>query len=392
MDGVEGAPGTLPGTDALYENAPCGLLLTGIDGTIRRANRTFCGWVGHAAEELVGARRLTDLLTMGGRIFHQTHWAPLMQMQGSVAEVKLDIRHRDGRTVPMVLNAIRRQHAGGVFDELAIFVAQDRHTYEVELVRARKRAEELLAQQREVEEALKESQVELSRQRARAEHRATFAEQMVGIVSHDLRNPLQAIHMSAHVLGRGDLSTQQRRGVERITNSTQRAQRLIDDLLDFTQARVGRGLTVEPKPIDLHATVADSVEELTHTFAECRLEHRRVGEGACSGDADRLSQVIGNLVANAATYGAKDRPIVVTSRLDPGTFSLAVHNEGEPVSAEALAGLFEPMTRGTSSTGSGRSVGLGLFIVREIARAHGGDVVVESTGAAGTTFTVTCPR
>ena len=88
MDGADDAP-TDP--EALYENAACGLLVTSLDGTLRRANRTFCRWIGYESSELIdGRRRFADLLTMGGRIFHQTHWAPLLQIQGSVAEVKLD--------------------------------------------------------------------------------------------------------------------------------------------------------------------------------------------------------------------------------------------------------------------------------------------------------------
>ncbi|MDQ6680511.1 MAG: PAS domain-containing protein, partial [Pseudomonadota bacterium] len=85
-----------PGPDALFEHAACGLLLTSADGRIRRVNATFCGWVGYAASELVDKRRIQDLLTIGGRVFHQTHFSPLMQMQGSVSEVKLDVMHCSG--------------------------------------------------------------------------------------------------------------------------------------------------------------------------------------------------------------------------------------------------------------------------------------------------------
>jgi phosphoserine phosphatase RsbU/P len=215
---------------------------------------------------------------------------------------------------------------------------------------------------------------------------------MVGIVSHDLRNPLSAIQMSAHLLARGELVPHQQQALGRITNSANRAQRLIADLLDFTVARVGRGLSIARGPIELHALVSESVDELALSFPGRELTHRRLGSGACRGDCDRLTQVIGNLVANAMTYGAFDRPVSVTSRIEATTFALDVHNDGDPIPAEALAGLFEPMTRGSVAINSGRSVGLGLFIVREIARAHGGDVAVSSSAQSGTTFSVTCPR
>ena len=92
------------------------------------------------------------------------------------------------------------------------------------------------------------------------------------------------------------------------------------------------------------------------------------------------------------TYGAFDRPVRVGSRIDATTFTLDVHNEGQAIPAETLAGLFSPMTRGLGAVNSGRSVGLGLFIVREIARAHGGEVSVTSSQDAGTTFSMRCPR
>ncbi len=147
----------LPAADALYDHAACGLLLTAADGTIRRANATLCAWLGYRAADLVDTLRFQDLLTMGGRVFHQTHWAPLLQMQGSLAEVKLDLRHRDGHTVPMLINARRGRHGETRYDELALIVVQDRHQYERELLLARKAAEASLEQRVTAERALQES-------------------------------------------------------------------------------------------------------------------------------------------------------------------------------------------------------------------------------------------
>jgi sigma-B regulation protein RsbU (phosphoserine phosphatase) len=389
---VEGGEAGLPDADALFEEAACGLLLTTADGTIRRVNRTFCRVTGLAAEELVDKRRMQELLTMGGRIFHQTHWSPLLQMQGSVAEIKLDVVHRDGRILPMVMNVVRRRHAGGTFDEISTFLAADRDKYEKELLLARRRAEELLRRQQEVQDALTGSQAELDRQRASAEDRAQFAEQMIGIVSHDLRNPLSAIQLSAYVLERAALAGPHRKALERIASSTQRAQRLIEDLLDFTAAKVGRGLSVTRESIDLHRVVAGAAEELRTSFPGREIEVFATGVGACRGDADRLTQAIGNLVGNAMTYGAIDRPIRLTSRIEQESFVVEVRNEGKPIPAEQFGGLFEPMTRGAGVVNAARSVGLGLFIVREIARAHGGDAGVHSSLEDGTTFFVRCPR
>jgi sigma-B regulation protein RsbU (phosphoserine phosphatase) len=374
---------SLPTTDALFEHAPCGLLLTSEDGTIRRVNATLCGWTGRSPDTMVDRLRLSDLLTTGGRLFHQTHWAPLLQMQGSVAEVKLEIVHADGRRVPMLLNAQRRRHGEAVYHEVAIVIVTDRHRYEQELLLERQKAEQAL-------ERLSESQRALRSAEADAASRALFAEQMVGIVSHDLRNPLSAVLMSAHALGMTDLSTNQMRAVSRIVSASNRAQRLIADLLDFTQARLGRGLSVVPSDASLHELVAAASDELRSAFPTRRLVHVQLGEGGFRGDADRLAQLLGNLVSNAFDYGAPDRPVTVTTEMQPSHCRIAVHNEGAPIAADLLPTLFEPMQRGDQGA-SARSVGLGLFIVHEIAKAHRGRVEVRSTADEGTTFSVDLP-
>lgn len=144
----------------LYEDAACGLLATEADGTILRANRTICNWLGRSSSELVGSR-LQSLLTIGGRMFHQTHWAPLLKLQGSLAEVKLELLHADGQKVPMVMNAVARAHEGVELHELAIFSARDRHRYEVELLKARERAETALRQAQQSQKSLAEAQARL---------------------------------------------------------------------------------------------------------------------------------------------------------------------------------------------------------------------------------------
>lgn len=314
---------------------------------------------------------------MGGRIFHQTHWHPLLQLQGSISEVKLDVVHQNGAAIPMVLNALRHERSGAEVHELAAYIARDRDKYERELVLSRKRLESLVA--------------EATRLQAEAKDRALFAEQMVGIVSHDLRNPLSAIAMGAALLGRSELCGNQQRVVSRISRATERATHLIADLLDFTKARLGQGLEVSRAGIDLHGAVAEAVDELAHVHPNRTIVHVREGRGACSADASRIAQLVGNLVSNAITHGHPSAPITVTSTATEEECSVAVHNQGTPIPVAAQAGIFQAMTRGANAPATGRSVGLGLFIVREIARAHGGTAEVNSSAEHGTTFRVTFP-
>jgi phosphoserine phosphatase RsbU/P len=362
---------------ALLDAAPCGLMCTTPDGTFLRANRMFCSWIGYAEDELVHRRKFQELLSVGGRIFHQTHWAPLLAMQGSISEVKLELTHRDGSTLPVVLNAIVR-HANVKVHELAAYVARDRDKYERELIQSRERLEELVAETR--------------RLHAEAADRAALAEQMIGIVSHDLRNPISTIQTAAAMLSRGLPPAGQERMVARIARVSQRADRLIGELLDLTQARLGAGLVVRREPIDLHALVGEAVEELALAHPGRSLVHAQIGAGDCEADASRLEQLIGNLVSNAMSYGRPDAAVTVTSAIDADEFSIAVHNLGAPIAEETLPTLFEPMTRGDKASSSKRSVGLGLFIVNQVAKAHGGKTVVQSSSDAGTTFRASFPR
>ncbi|WP_397453174.1 ATP-binding protein [Pseudomonas sp. NA-150] len=380
----------LPSPQALFEDAPCGLVVTKEDGTILRANLTFCNWIGFSEADLC-KRRFQDLLTMGGRIFHQTHWAPLMQMQGSVAEVKLDLKHRDQHTITMLLNGVRREQHSGAFYELALFGTTDRDRYERELLNARQLAEALLQEKTAAETALRQAQAELKLAYEKAQRRALFAEQMVAIVSHDLKNPLTAIKMASDFLARGERTSKETQLLGHIGQSSERAQRMIADLLDFALARVGRGIGVARSAMDLHNVIGQSLNELRVAFPKAILVHQSLGAGTAYLDADRVQQIIGNLVANSVAYGDLQQPITITSRVERDGAAVSVHNQGAVIPQSVIAVLFEPMTRGTEINNDLRSVGLGLFIVREIAKAHGGSVSVSSSAVSGTTFSVHFP-
>jgi len=372
----------------LFDSAACALAVTAEDGTILRANARLGEWLGLSNAELHG-RRFQDLLTMGGRIFHQTHLAPMLRMHGSINEVKLDMLHHDGHKVTVLLNASKRDQADAVVHDLALFGTTDRDKYERELLNARKLAEALLQQRTTAEMALQQAQAELSEAYAVAQRRALFAEQMMAIVSHDLKNPLTAIRMASDFLSRSERTPKERQLLGHIAQSSERAQRMIADLLDFTQARVGHGISIKTTSLDLHAVIQHAVDELRVAFPNATLKHNTEGKGAACLDADRVQQVIGNLVANSVAYGDLLMPITITSRLADSGCEIAVHNHGTVIPETLLAGLFEPMTRGTDQGSEVRSVGLGLYIVRELAKAHGGDVAVSSCENTGTTFTVT---
>ena len=376
---------------SLYDAAPCGLLTTSANGLIRHANQTFCRWIGIPLDELLDKVRLQDLLTVGCKIFHQTHWLPLLQIQGSVGEVQLELVQRGGHVLSVLVNAQQREQLDEIFHDIAVFIATDRKKYEHELLLARRRAEELLESERKAQDAAQDA---LRLLEQAAQQRAVLAEQLVGIVSHDLRSPLNVMVLGAGMLAasEGMPAAAHGRTVNRVISAGKRATRLVDDLLDFTQTRLGSGLSVQIGAFDLHELVAECVDELKLVWTGRMLEHTRVGAGLVDADSGRLAQVVTNLVSNAMTYGAPERPITITSAIDAASFRISVRNDGPSIPADLLPHIFEPLRRGEQQVKLGsRSVGLGLYIVHQIALAHGGTVSVESNAEHGTTFTVMAP-
>lgn len=258
---------------------------------------------------------------------------------------------------------------------------------------ARRPTAELIDEQEWLLSALAD-QAAVALEKTRLDESAEFRERLIGIVSHDLRDPVSAISMAAEVLlERNGLDAHTTRTVVRIQNSAGRATRLISDLLDFTQARLGGGIPVDRKPTDLHALVRQTVDELELAHPDREFSVMLEGDAHGQWDADRISQVVGNLLSNALHYSPAGSVVRLTVEDAGQDVLLTVHNEGEPIPSERLAHVFEPLRRAASElTKTSRSVGLGLYIVRHIVEAHQGTVSVESSDEQGTTLTVRLPR
>ena len=218
---------------------------------------------------------------------------------------------------------------------------------------------------------------------------AEFRRRLLGIVAHDLRNPLGAIMMSADVLRAYELPERALSVVTRIRRSAERMGRMISDLMDYSQGQVGGGIPIAPQDADMADIGRRTIEEIEASTPERRVRLSVAGDTAGRWDPDRVAQVLGNLVGNALQHGSGDVDVSVSGEAD--RVRLRVANGGNPIPADLLPRLTQPFARG-SAHGSGQGLGLGLYIVNEIVRAHGGTLRIESDAASGTRFTISWPR
>ena len=234
------------------------------------------------------------------------------------------------------------------------------------------------------------------RKRAQDEivQRSAYEQQLIGIVSHDLRNPINAIVMAAALLSKQEAVNElHEKAVARIVSSAERARRLLRDFLDFAQARSLGRLPVAPAAANIKQIARQVFDEVRglHPKRQATIEHQGSEEGTW--DADRLSQVIGNLLSNAFQHSPANAAVRLRTSGGEDEVVIEVHNEGAPIPPEDLARLFQPFEQGAGSRQSAeRSVGLGLFITKQIVAAHQGMIAVQSTVEEGTVFTVRLPR
>ena len=231
---------------------------------------------------------------------------------------------------------------------------------------------------------------ELKETQHRLEREAEFRERFLGVLGHDLRNPLAAILLAARRLeARTELPAGVTSTVARIASSASRMRRMIDELLDFVRARAAGQLPLNRAPVDLRQVLEQVVAEAELAGAGGRVTVATSGDVTGVWDSDRLVQMVDNLVRNALRYGAPDRPVRIEAEGRPDEVAVAVVNEGPCGSLARQERLFEPFARGSDQDGEG--LGLGLFIVRAVAASHGG--TVEGTSSAvETRFVVRLPR
>lgn len=372
MNGENQGAGVLPAIDLedLFESAPCGYVLADKDGRISRANATLAQWIGTDAPSLVG-RRFSELLTIGGKLYYETHFAPLLRMQGALNEIALDLACGGGRRLSVLVNAVERRDEFGnpLLVRITVFNASERRRYERSLVEAKAAAEEAMA----------------------AEHAfAELREQFIAVLGHDLRNPLASIAGGIRLLGKESVSDRGRKVLDLMEGSILRASTLIDNVMDFARGRLGSGIGIVPdRDTRIAPVIEQVVAELRSITRDRTIEAAIDPELAVEADHGRIGQLVSNLLGNALTHGSAAQPVRLSAGSSGGMFELSVANGGEPISADAMKQLFQPFFRGSVRPNQ-QGLGLGLHIAAEIAKAHGGTIAVTSD-AVETCFTFTMP-
>jgi PAS domain S-box-containing protein len=354
--------------DDLYEHAPCGYISTLPDGTIVRVNQTLIDWTQHTRDALLSGTKFQSLLAVGSKIYYETHYAPLLQMQGVANEIAFEITCADGRIMPVLVNSRVRRDTDGtpLFNRITLFDATDRRRYERELLLARRKAEQV----------------------------AKDKADLLAMLSHDIRNPLNAVMGVVQLLDHSDLNDAQHRFVRLLKSSSENMLKLLNHVLELSKVESGSFALVET-PFSLRHIVDDVVSTYETTAREKGLELRtsideRVPPQVI-GDPVAMRQVLTNLVGNALKFTERGSvTLSVTTReraVDAVTLHMEVADTGIGIAPEVVERIFNPYTQATYDTAMKfGGTGLGLAITRKLLALYGSSVHVTSVPGEGSRF------
>lgn len=338
-----------------YEQSLSGYISTNPRGEIIRVNAKIIEWLG--TEQLTG-KRITSILSIGSRIFYETHLAPLLGIKGFFEEIAAELLLPDGTKMQVLINGYAKKDNSGKPEVMRfnIYRATERKIYENNLRGAITDAENTIKTEREM---------------------AILREQFIAVLGHDLRNPLAAIKTGSALLNRSLLSERDKSIVGTISKSAMRMEELIMHVMDFARIRLGGGISLNLNKVMLEPVLTHIVNELTISFPERNVISSFNADIPVSCDSNRVSQMLSNLLANALTHGAADEPIKIITETKADALEIRVINGGKAIPVDVLKTLFEPFTR-EGNTPSQQGLGLGLYIASQIAIAHGGELTASS--------------
>jgi PAS domain S-box-containing protein len=426
--------------DSLLDTAPFGFVSFTDDGTVRLANQTLLDMLGMERDTLVG-RHVEQVLTVGTRIFYQTHLFPLLRMHGRAEEIFVVLRTAAGEELGMLVNAVRRERDGQWITDCAMMRVRERRKFEDALVRAKQDAEsaqkrseahraeleqanarleqqameleisqqqlneqteELEVQSEELQvmnDALLERSLELERQRALAEEANHAKSAFLAAMSHELRTPLNAIGGYVQLLEmgiHGAISPEQAEVLGKVLRSQRHLLRLINEVLNLARIESG-SVEYDIKHVMLREIVDDVLPMVEPQLSARGLTlEADVPSGlAVRADRDKAEQVLLNLLGNAVKFTEPGGRVRIEASVSPepaARVHLHVADTGVGIPADKLQQVFEPFVQ-VSADPARRSegTGLGLAISRDLARGMGGDLTATSVVGEGSRFTFELP-
>ena len=369
--------------DDLLDKAPCGFVSFEDDSRIVHINSTLLERLGYSRDEVLG-KHVEMLLTVGSRIFHQTHFFPLVKFHGRAQEVFVLLRARDGDDVAMLCNAARHERGGKAVTDCVFMEVHERRKFEQALLEARQAAEQ--------------ANVALAERTREADEANKAKSNFLAVMSHELRTPLNAISGYVQLLDmgvHGPVTPAQQEALGRIDRAQRHLLRLINDVLNLARIESGR-LEYVVQPVKL-SEVVRSVLPMIETQVATKKQKLDVSvpdDLVAKADRDKVQQILINLLTNAMKFTRSGGSI----RVDAGTgkssyLFVRVTDSGIGIPADMLQKVFEPFIQvDASHSRQGEGTGLGLAISRDLARGMGGDLSASSKVGAGSVFELVLPQ
>lgn len=378
----------------LYHHAPCGYLYATDDGTLLEINDTFLTFTGYTREEIIEKKRFEDFLTIGGKIFYETHFSPLLHMQGEVSQINFDFIRKDKTRFPVLINAIMQstnENSHNVIQFIVLDITQ-RKQYELELLNAKKRSEELLSQLSIVNKELITNIQIIEEQSRELEKLNATKDKFFSIVAHDLKSPLNSLKMFSSILidDFDDLSKDEILTMSKhLHDSVDNTIKMADNLIIWAMVQMG-GYQFNEESIK----VKDIVSNIFNLYQDLALKkgihlNYKVEDAlAIKGDKNQIEFIIRNLVNNAIKFTYKNGFVNLTAQSSPNNHvQISVSDSGIGISEQSKKELFLlGKKQSTNGTDGEKGTGLGLMLSYEFLKLNGGQIEIDSNLGKGTTF------
>lgn len=377
----------------LYHHAPCGYLYTMEDGTLIDVNDTFLAFTGYSREEIIENKRFEDFLSIGGKIYYETHFAPLLHMQGEVSQISFDFIRKDETRFPVLINAIKQsanENQRNYIQFIVLDITQ-RKQYEMELVNAKRKSEELFTQLSKVNAALTSNIQVIAEQSHQLEKLNATKDKFFSIVAHDLKSPLISLKSFSNLLidhfdslNKDEILTMSKQ----LSDSVDSTIKMADNLITWAMVQMGDSQFNEET-----INVKDITSNIFDIYQKVAIEKGinisfSVDDSlTIIGDKNQIEFVIRNLVNNAIKFTHKNGFVSLTAKsLPDGLVRISVSDSGVGIPDEIKRNLFSINKQITNGTDGEKGTGLGLMLSYEFMKLNGGQIDIESSLDKGSTF------